>query len=107
MIVGVCRLHLALEGHSLKEKRMVLRRIKDRTRQRFNVAIAEVGPSDAWQRAQIAFAVVANDRRFVEGLVEKIVGFVEGMAVAKLIGDDRDLIQYGDDEAFGDDGFEV
>ena len=44
MIVGLCRLTLLVpESHSLKDKRMVLRSIKDRTRRKFNVAIAEVG----------------------------------------------------------------
>src|SRR5512144_2193329 len=99
MIVGVCRLTLMVpESHSLKEKRMVLRRIKDRTRQKFNVAIAEVGDQDAWQSAQLGFAVVANERRFVESMVASIVAFIEGLAVAKITDDEKDFIVYGDED---------
>ena len=97
MVVGVCRLTLMVpESHSLKEKRMVLRRIKDRTRLKFNVAIAEVGDQDAWQSAQIGYAVVANERGFVESMVAKIEAFIEGLA--KIVDDEKDYLTYGDGE---------
>ena len=74
MVVGGCRLTLVVEGsHSLKEKRMFLRRIKDRTRQKFNVAIAEVASQDAWQQAVLGMGVVANDKAFSRQVVEKDV----------------------------------
>ncbi len=99
MVIGVCRLTLMVpESHSLKEKRMVLRRIKDRTRLKFNVAIAEVGDQDAWQQAQIGFAVVANERGFVESMVEKVITFVDHLALAKIVDDEKDILHYGDDE---------
>jgi uncharacterized protein YlxP (DUF503 family) len=98
MVVGICRVSLMVpESHSLKEKRMVLRRIKDRTRQKFNVAIAEVGDNDAWQSAQIGFAVVANERGFVESVVTRVVGFIESLAVAKITDDEKDFIVYGEE----------
>jgi uncharacterized protein len=107
MIVGVCRLTLmAPESHSLKEKRMVLRSIKDRTRLKFNVAIAEVGDQDAWQQAVLGFAVVANERGFVESMVEKIVNFIDGLAVAKIIDEEKDFVTYGDGEMGGYDHWE-
>jgi uncharacterized protein len=106
MVVGVCRLTLmAPESHSLKEKRMVLRSIKDRTRLKFNVAIAEVGAQDDWQEAVLGFAVVANDKPFVQAMVEKIVRFIDGLAVAKIIDDEKDFIQYGEGEALSQDGY--
>ncbi len=90
------------ESHSLKEKRMVLRRIKDRTRQKFNVAIAEVGDNDVWQSAQIGFAVVANERPFVERMVASIVSFIENLALAKITDDEKDFVVYGDEDISGD-----
>src|SRR3954471_917676 len=97
MIVGVCRLTLMVpESHSLKEKRAVLRRIKDRTKLKFNVAIAEVGDQDAWQSAQLGFAVVANERGFVESMVDKIARFIEELAIAKVIDDEKDFVNYGE-----------
>src|SRR5262245_36503062 len=99
MVVGVCRLTLMVhESHSLKEKRMVLRRIKDRTRLKFNVAIAEVGDQDAWQSAQIGYAVVANERGFVESMVGKIEKFIEELGAAKIVDDEKDYVTYGDGE---------
>jgi uncharacterized protein YlxP (DUF503 family) len=89
------------ESHSLKDKRMVLRRIKDRTRQKFNVAIAEVGDGDVWQSALVGFAVIANQRRFVESMVEKIVNFID--AEAKITDEERDFVQYGDEPLSAED----
>jgi uncharacterized protein YlxP (DUF503 family) len=94
------------EAHSLKEKRMVLSSIKDRTRRKFNVAIAEVGDQDAWQQAVIGFAVVANEKGFVESMVAKITSFIESLAIAKIIDDEKDLIQYGEgEELFSGESF--
>lgn len=81
MTVGIARLTLFLpEVHSLKEKRMVLRRVKDRARQKFNLAIGEVGDNDLWQRAQVGVAVLGNDRRFVDSALDEVVRFVQAEA---------------------------
>jgi len=82
---------------------MVLRRIKDRTRQKFNVAIAEVGDNDAWQSAQIGFAVVANERGFVESVVSRVVNFIESLAIAKITDDEKDFVVYGEELSSGDE----
>jgi len=104
MVVGVCRLTLlAPESQSLKDKRMVLRSIKDRTRLKFNVAIAEVGSQDDWKEAVLGFAVVANEKKFVQEMVAKIVNFIDGLALAKLIDEEKDIIQYGEGEALSQD----
>lgn len=61
MVVGLLSVELHIPGsRSLKEKRMVLRRIKDRVA-KFNVAIAEVAHQDAWQRAGLAVVTVSTD----------------------------------------------
>jgi uncharacterized protein len=79
MTVGIARLALFLpEAHSLKEKRMVLRRVKDRAQQKFNLAIAEVGDNDVWQRALLGIAVLGSGRRFVESALDEVVRFVRG-----------------------------
>lgn len=97
MVVGVCRITLLISAsHSLKEKRMVLRRIKDRVRQKFNVAIAEVGDQDAWQSAQLGFAVVSNEHGFSQSMVQRILDFIEDLAVAKVADDEQDYITYGE-----------
>lgn len=102
MVVGVCRVSLMLEGsQSLKEKRSVLRKIKDRVLQKYNCAIAEVGDQDLWQSAQLGFAVVSNQRGFTQSMVQKILNFIDELAVAKLIDDEQDYIEYGEENMEG------
>ena len=106
MIVGVCRVTVMVsESHSLKEKRMVLRRIKDRVRNKFNVAIAEVGDQDSWQTAQVGFAVVSNERGFTQAMVQKVLGFIENLAVAKIVDDEQDYVSYGDEKLDSSGGY--
>jgi uncharacterized protein YlxP (DUF503 family) len=98
MVVGVCRVTLMIgESHSLKEKRMVLRRIKDRVANKFNCAIAEVGDQDDWQSAQLGFAVVSNEHGFTQSMVQKILQFIEDLAIAKIVDDEQDFVSYGDE----------
>jgi uncharacterized protein YlxP (DUF503 family) len=52
-------------AQSLKDKRMVVRRIKDRLRSKFNVAVAEVDHQELWQRAQISVVSVGADENYV------------------------------------------
>jgi uncharacterized protein YlxP (DUF503 family) len=96
--VGVLQIALLCpESHSLKDKRSIVRRIKDRVHQRFSIAIAEVGSLDSWQRAELGVAIAGSDRdRVASGLVD-IVKFVRGLEMAQLIEDRRDVFVYGDD----------
>jgi uncharacterized protein YlxP (DUF503 family) len=97
MFVCVARLTLQIpESGSLKAKRQVLRRITDRVKARFNVAVAEVDDQDLWQKASLALAVVGNDRRHVDEQMEKIIHFVEEMYVAPLISRETEILAFGD-----------
>ncbi|HZS50943.1 MAG TPA: DUF503 domain-containing protein [Bryobacterales bacterium] len=65
--IGVLTLDLHIEhSHSLKDKRQVLRSLRDRLRGRFNVATAEIDHQDSWQRAVIAVVTLSGDRLYVE-----------------------------------------
>ena len=83
---------------------MVLRSIKDRTRLKFNVAIAEVGAQDDWQECVLGFAVVANEKQFVQQMLDKVVNYIDGLALAKIVDDEKDIVNYGD-EALGQDNW--
>jgi uncharacterized protein YlxP (DUF503 family) len=66
MIVGLLTIELHVPGsRSLKEKRMVLRRVKDRLK-KFNVAVAEVDHQDLWQRAALAVVTVSTDQQHAD-----------------------------------------
>jgi len=74
VVVGVLRLTLYIHGaRSLKDKRQVLRKVVDRVRARYNVAMAEVGDQDIWQTAVVGVCAVANDHSFVNEVLDKIV----------------------------------
>ena len=86
MIVGVCTIELRLrETRSLKEKRQVLKSIISRVKNNFNVAIAEVDYQDKWQRAVLGVAVVSTAQDHANGILSKVVNFVESMYVADLL----------------------
>src|SRR5260370_35058422 len=96
MFVCVARLNLAIpESGSLKAKRQVLRRIIDRLKARFNVAVAEVDSNDLWQKATIGLAVVANKRRQVNEQMDTIIHSVEEMYVAPLISRVTEMVSLG------------
>jgi uncharacterized protein YlxP (DUF503 family) len=74
MIIGIYsfELHLAA-SRSLKNKRQVLRRLKDRLRSRYNVAVSEINDhADKWQRAALVVVSVAEDREPLVQLFEAV-----------------------------------
>jgi len=104
MTVGIARVTLFLgEVHSLKEKRMVLRRVKDKAQQKFNLAIAEVGDNDLWQRAVLGLAVVGSGRRFTESALDEVVRFVREEAEVTNV--EREIQTFGDALENNDLGF--
>lgn len=96
MTVAIARVTLFLgEGHSLKEKRMVLRRLKDLVRGKFNVSIAEVGENDKWQRAILGLTLVASDRKFADTALNEVLSFIRGEV--QLSNEERELQSFGDE----------
>jgi hypothetical protein len=73
-IIGVVHLRLHVpEANSLKDKRRIIKSFKERTRNRFNVSIAEVDGQDTHRRAVVAVTMVGNDRRYIEGVLQQIL----------------------------------
>jgi uncharacterized protein YlxP (DUF503 family) len=62
-----------MEGsHSLKDKRQVLRSLKDKLRGRFNIAVAELDQSNLWQRATLGVVSISDSRDYLRGLMEQV-----------------------------------
>lgn len=77
-MIAYLTLEVRMEAaHSLKEKRQVVRSVKDGLRSHFNVAVAEIDPSDAWQRATLGVVSISASRSYLEGLM----GHVERYAM--------------------------
>ena len=64
-------LHLA-DAQSLKDKRQVLRSLKDRLRAHFNVAVAELDFEDTWQRSVVGVVTLSNEEQHVEETLQKV-----------------------------------
>jgi uncharacterized protein len=76
---------LHLEGcHSLKDKRHILRSLKDRLRQ-FNVSVAETDHNDLWQRAELSVCVVSNERGHAEDVLRQADRLVAAAAGARIM----------------------
>jgi uncharacterized protein YlxP (DUF503 family) len=73
VVIGLLtlELHIPASG-SLKEKRQILKSLLERTRNRFNVSIAEVDHLDLWQRATVAATCVSNDQAFVDQVLNRV-----------------------------------
>ena len=77
MTIGVLQLELSIaDAVSLKDKRRAIKSLIDRIAHGHNVSIAEVGALDEHRRSILGLAMVANDRRYVEGALSKLVDFV-------------------------------
>ena len=87
MIVAVALFELHIEhAQSLKEKRMVVKSLRDRLRSRFEISAAEVGLQDLHQRARLAVSFIALDNAGADAQLERILTFVESNTDARLNG---------------------
>jgi len=85
MTIGVLQMELSIgDAMSLKDKRRVVKSIKDRIAHGHNVSIAEVGALDQHRRAVLGVAMVGNDARYVRGALSKIVDFIRSVGQADL-----------------------
>ena len=94
MHVGVARIELHMaENSSLKGKRMVVKSVAQRVRNRFNVAVAEVDTQDAWQVATLGIVCVSEDPRHSNEMLSKVIDFIAAERLdAELGAVDMELI---------------
>ncbi len=92
MVVVVMRWELSIPGSaSLKDKRVVIRSLKDRIRHKFNVSVAETRHQDVWTRAELTVALVASDRRFADSVADSVDRFVAENARSIVLSTFRDV----------------
>ena len=86
MVIGVATWELHLNGcGSLKDKRRVLKSLKDRLHKRYNVSVAETAHHDRWQRAELSCSVVAVDQRQASSVLSSADSLVESDALVRII----------------------
>jgi len=93
MFVGIVRIELHLPGaQSLKDKRQVVRSLKERIRNRVHASVAEVDYQDLWQRAALGVAIVSGERRQVDEMLQAVRTIVESVPVAQVLDWQEQLI---------------
>ena len=93
MTVGLLQLEVYLPAaQSLKDKRSVVKRLKDQLRGQFNVAVAELDPDEKWQRATVGVSTLGEDRAYVEGLLRQVTEWVRKTGLVELSRVEQELL---------------
>ncbi len=79
------------ESHSLKEKRMILNRLKTRLHNRSGIAVAEVDFQDVWQRTAIAVVVVGGSQGRLERMLDEVRTEIETAPGAMITSEEREF----------------
>ena len=86
MVVGTMIIELHLhDNRSLKGKRKIVRSMVDKVKHRFNVAIAEIGSNDKWQKIELGISAVGNDRRHIDSSLSNVLSFLESLYLAEIV----------------------
>ena len=92
MVIGVCSWELSLpECRSLKEKRKVVKSLKERLQSRFRVSVAETRFQEVWTKTELTAAVVATDGRHADSVLDALDRFVEGDGRGLIVRVERSL----------------
>ncbi len=95
MIVGTLKLRFVLrESHSLKDKRRVIKSLKDTLSNKFNVAVAETDEQDVWQTAEVGIATVGTDGPFVQSVLTSVLNYALFFGGVELVHSQQEI--YGD-----------
>lgn len=96
MFVSILKITIFIPGsQGLKDKRRVLKHLKDILRNKFNISIAEVGDMDLWQKATVGIAIVGNDTAFTDSVVDSITQFIRSENKCEIINEIRETISMG------------
>lgn len=86
MVIGLGFIVLRIPGNfSLKGKRKIVKSVVGKIRNTFNASAAEISNNDALQRVEIGFALVGNDRRYINSKLDKVLNMVDDMHLAEMI----------------------
>jgi uncharacterized protein YlxP (DUF503 family) len=86
MIIGLLTLEIYIPySHSLKEKRKSLNKIKDRVKNKFNVAFAELDFLNKWQRSKIGLVTISTQKIMIEKIFHKIILEIEGNIEGEIL----------------------
>ncbi|MEW6536353.1 MAG: DUF503 domain-containing protein [Candidatus Auribacterota bacterium] len=86
MVITLMQVQLSIPAsHSLKEKRMVVKSVKDRIRHRFNVSISEIGDHEQWNSSVLGIACIGTDSKYVDTVLNDVIRLIDQAPGAHII----------------------
>jgi uncharacterized protein YlxP (DUF503 family) len=86
LVVGTLKIEFHVhDNRSLKGKRKIVKSMVGKVKHRFNVAIAEIGSNDKWQKIELGISTIGNDRRHVDSSLTNVLAFLESLYLAEII----------------------
>ncbi|MBN1114719.1 MAG: DUF503 domain-containing protein [Oligoflexia bacterium] len=96
-LVGIKRIGLLMpENSSLKEKRHIVRKLRDAVKSRFNVSFAEIDTDDKWQRTVVAVSMVSNSEELIHSAFLQISNIVENAVGVRVFNEHREIFCFED-----------
>jgi uncharacterized protein YlxP (DUF503 family) len=93
VVVGTMIIDLLLhDNRSLKGKRKVVKSMVDKVKHKFNVAIAEIGSNDKWQKIELGVSAVGNDRRHIDSSLTNVLTFLDSLYLAEIVDSRKEII---------------
>ena len=98
MVIAVAYVHIETQDcFSLKEKRSVVKSIKERLAQRFNLSVAEVDYLDDWHQSLLGIALVSNEQKHANSMLTQVMNYIEKTYPHRMSDFQMDFIHYGFD----------
>ena len=86
MVVGILSIKVVMrQSRSLKDKRRIIKSLKDRIRNKFNASVAEIGMLDNRQSSMIGVSIIGSDRRYINGALSSVINLLDFYPQAELI----------------------
>lgn len=94
MVIGSTKIKIHTPWvHSLKEKRMVVKSLSAKVRNKYNVSVAEVDEQDIHQITVLGLACVAQDNSHADSILDHVINFIESKTEGEILEVDRELIE--------------
>ncbi len=86
MLLGICTINLYFpDSHSLKDKRNIVKSIKLRIRNNFNVSVSEINNYDLWKNTILGIACIGNEKKYLNNVLNEVIKFIDNQNKLQLI----------------------
>jgi uncharacterized protein YlxP (DUF503 family) len=86
MLLGTCTINLYFpDSHSLKDKRSIIKSLKLRIRNNFNVSVSEINNYDLWKNTTLGIACTGNEKKYLDSVINEVIKFIEHQNKLQII----------------------